>query len=99
MTMAKKRLPKGWTEGTAQELLGLTDEEAAMVEIRVRLANKVREIRAKKRISQEKLAARIGSTQPRVCKAEQAEASFDMLVRSLLALGVDRKEIGRAIAN
>jgi hypothetical protein len=91
MTMAKKRLPKGWTEGTAQELLGLTDEEAAMVEIRVRLANKVREIRAKKRI--------IGSTQPRVCKAEQAEASFDMLVRSLLALGVDRKEIGRAIAN
>jgi len=33
--VGKKKLPKGWTEGTVQEFLGLSDSEAAEVERRV----------------------------------------------------------------
>jgi len=96
--MPRKKLPKGWTEGTAQDLLHLTDPEAAVVEMRVRLAGRVREKRRVRRMSQKELAKRIGSTQPRIARLEQADASLEMLIRALFALGADRKEIGRLLA-
>jgi ribosome-binding protein aMBF1 (putative translation factor) len=96
--MARKKLPKGWTEGTARDLLDLTDHESAIVEMRVRLAEKVREKRRSRRMSQKELAKRIGSTQPRIARLEQADASIEMLIRALFALGSDRREIGRLLA-
>ena len=96
--MARKKLPKGWIEGSARDLLGLSEDEAALVEMRVRLAEKVREKRRLRRMSQKELAKRIGSTQPRVARLEQADASIEMLIRALFALGSDRKEIGRLLA-
>ncbi len=93
-----KKLPRGWTEGSVQDLLDLRDDEAAIVEMRVRLAEKVREKRKRGRMTQRELADRIGSTQPRVARLEQADASLEMLIRALFALGADRKEIGRLVA-
>lgn len=96
--MARKKLPKGWAEGSVKDLLELTDPEAAIVEMRVRLAEKVREKRRARRMSQKDLAESIGSTQPRIARLEQADASLEMLVRALFALGSDRKEIGKLLA-
>ena len=96
--MARKKLPRGWTEGSVEDLLGLTEDEAAIIEMRVRLAEKVREKRRARRITQKELAKRIQSTQPRVARLEQADASMEMLIRALFALGSDRKEIGRLLA-
>jgi predicted XRE-type DNA-binding protein len=96
--VARRRLPKGWTEGSVEELLGLTAEESTIVEMRVRLSESVRERRRAKRLTQRELARRIGSTQPRVAKLEQAGASLEMLMRALLALGASRKEIARLLA-
>ena len=96
--MARRRLPRGWTEGSVQDLLGLSDAEAALVEIRVRLAERVRQRRRARHLTQRELAERIGSTQPRVAKLEQAGASIEMLMRALLALGASRKEIARLLA-
>jgi hypothetical protein len=93
-----KRIPKGWTEGTVQELLGLSKAEAAIVEMRIQLAECVREKRVAKHLTQSQLASRIRSTQPRVAKLEQAEGSVEMLLRALFALGTSRKEIGRLIS-
>lgn len=36
-----KKLPKGWTEGTVQEFLDLTDEEMAEIEERLKKKKKV----------------------------------------------------------
>ena len=94
--MAKK-IPKGWTEGGVQELLGLTEAEAVIVEMRLQLAECVREKRRARHLTQAQLASRIRSTQPRVAKLEQAEGSVEMLLRALFALGTSRKEIGRLI--
>lgn len=96
--MARKKLPKGWAEGSVQDLLGLNDDEAAIVEMRVRLAEKVREKRRARRITQTQLAKRMRSTQPRVARLEQADASMEMLIKALFALGSDRKEIGKLLA-
>ena len=96
--MARKKLPKGWTEGSVKELLDLTDEDAAIVEMRVRLAERVRELRRSQRITQKELARRMRSTQPRIARLEQAGASIEMLMRALFTLGVDRKEIAKLLA-
>jgi ribosome-binding protein aMBF1 (putative translation factor) len=96
--MPRKNLPKRWVEGSIQDLLGLSDEEAAIVEMRVRLAEKVREKRRVGRITQKELARRIQSTQPRIARLEQADASIEMLIRALFALGSNRKEIGKVLA-
>ena len=96
--MGRKNLPKGWTEGSVQDLLALTDEEAAIVEMRARLAERVRKRRRSQRITQEDLARRMRSTQPRIARLEQADASIEMLMRALFVLGADRKEIARLLA-
>ena len=41
-----RRLPRGWTEGSVQELLGLSDLEMAIVELRERLSSEVQRLRA-----------------------------------------------------
>jgi hypothetical protein len=96
--VARRRLPDGWTQGSVQELLGLTDQESILVEMRVRLSESVRARRRAKRLTQRQLAERIGSTQPRVARLEQAGASIEMLLRALLALGASRREIAKLLA-
>ena len=96
--MAKKKLPRGWVEGSARKLLGLSREESAIIEMRLRLSDAVRSKRLAKGISQQELAARIESTHPRVAKLERGEASFEMILLALLALGASRREIARVLA-
>ena len=101
MRKAKKdRLEKkGWKVGTVQDFLGLSDEEVAYVELRLRLATSLRERRKKKRLSQTDLAKRINSSQSRVAKMEAGDpsVSLDLLIRALLALGASSKDLARAI--
>jgi transcriptional regulator with XRE-family HTH domain len=80
------------------ELLGLSDDEAAIVEMRVLLAARVRERRQARGITQVELARLLGSTQPRVARLEQAGASLELLIRALFVLGSSRREIGRLLA-
>jgi ribosome-binding protein aMBF1 (putative translation factor) len=97
---AKKLAQAGWRAGSAQDFLGLTDEEAALVEMRVALSRKLRERRLDSGLSQSQLAARMGSSQSRIAKMEAGDStvSLDLLIRSLLALGTSIRDIARAIA-
>ena len=89
----------GWKVGSAAEFLGLTREEAALVEMKLALSRYLRERRRKKKLTQAEVAEMIASSQSRVAKMEAAdpEVSLDLLVRSLLALGVSRKELAKVI--
>ena len=89
----------GWKVGTAQEFLGLSDDEAALIDLKLALGRAVRTRRVRKRLSQADVAARIRSSQSRVAKMEAGDAtvSIDLLVRTLLALGASRKELGRRL--
>jgi len=95
------RLKKaGWTVGTTADFLGLTNEEAALIEMKLALAQSLREHRDGQHLTQAELAKMLGSSQSRVAKMEAADSSvsMDLLVRSLLMLGATREEVGRLIA-
>lgn len=91
---------KGWRFGSAQEFLGLTDEEAAYVELRLRLADNLRRRRQRRNLSQTGLAKLLHSSQSRVAKMEGGDpsVSLDLLIRSLLALGASGRDLARAIS-
>ena len=91
---------KGWRFGTAQEFLGLSNEESAYVELRVRLADSLRQRRQKRNLSQIELARMVHSSQSRVAKMEGGDpsVSLDLLIRSLLALGASARDLARAIS-
>ncbi len=91
---------KGWKAGTVAEFLGLSAEESAYIEMKLALSEKLKERRLHKKLTQAQLAKAIDSSQSRVAKMEACDptVSIDLLVKSLLALGVTRKELGRTIS-
>ena len=86
--------------GDMQSLLQVSDAEAIIDELRASLGRAVKLARLRKRLSQETFARRIGSSQSRVAKMESGDASvaLDLLIRTLLRLGLKRGEIGSLIA-
>ena len=100
-TSKRSRLEKsGWRVGSTTDFLGLSPEEAALVQMRLSLAATLRGRRTKAGLSQSELAQRLGSSQSRVAKMEagEAEVSIDLLVRAILATGAKPSDVGRAIA-
>ena len=85
--------------GSAQDFLGLTDDEAEYIELQLSLAALLRKRRQSVGYTQTEVADLIGSSQSRVAKMEAGDpsVSVDLLIRTLLALGVNRKQVGRAI--
>lgn len=95
-----KLTSKGWKVGSAAEFLGLSPEEEALIELRLRLAQGLRARRMRQRMTQAQLAAAIRSSQSRVAKMEAGDptVSLDLLVRSLLTLGASSTDLGKIIA-
>lgn len=97
----KERLAAaGWRSGDAADFLELSAEEAAYVELKLALADYLRELRTRNGWTQAQVARRLGSSQSRIAKMEAADASvsLDLLVKSLLGLGASRSEVGNVIA-
>jgi len=91
---------KGWKLGSAEDFLDLSSEETAYIEMKLALSEKLKERRQRNRMTQAQLAKLTRSSQSRVAKMEAGDpsVSIDLLVKSLLALGVSKKELGRSIS-
>ena len=91
---------KGWRVGSTAEFLNLSPEEDAYVELKIKLASKLREWRVRRQLTQGNLARLVKSSQSRVAKMEAGDpsVSLDLLIRTLLALGASSREIARIIA-
>jgi DNA-binding XRE family transcriptional regulator len=102
MEQAKKeRLEsKGWKIGTVSDFLELTPEETIFVEIKLALSRSLKD-RRQKTMTQVDLASKIGSSQPRIAKAENGDASvsIELLIRAILATGATPQDIGQIIAS
>ena len=97
----KKRLEAaGWTFGSAQDFLGLSDEETTLIDMHIALSVALRDRRRASRVTQGALAKRIGSSQSRVAKMEAGDpsVSFELLIRGLLALGATPRQVGLALS-
>ncbi|MEX1230506.1 MAG: helix-turn-helix transcriptional regulator [Planctomycetaceae bacterium] len=88
-----------WKVGTVQEFLRLSDEESELIELRLALAWGLKNRRVEKNMTQHELAKLLDTSQSRVAKMEAADisVSIDLIVKSLLKLGVTRRELGRII--
>ena len=95
-----RRSETGWRKGTVQDFLGLSDEEAALVNMKAALAVRLHRRRRGLAWSQTELAERLGSGQSRVAKMEAAHpsVSLELLVKALLATGVTMAEIGAVVS-
>jgi DNA-binding XRE family transcriptional regulator len=94
----KKRLEAaGWRVGTTAELLDLTPVEEAFIELKLALAQSLRDRRKRRKLTQTQLARLLKSSQSRVAKMESSDpsVSLDLLVRSLLVLGASPRDLAR----
>jgi len=89
----------GWKSGTVAEFLGLTPEEAELVEMKLSLSDAIRKSRKQRGMTQVALARRLDSSQSRVAKLETGApgVSLDLLVRAALATGSTRAEVAAAL--
>ena len=97
----KKRLQaRGWKVGTTPEFLDLSPEEEEYVELRLRLAEGVKQRRLRRKLTQTEFAKVVRSSQSRVAKMETGDptVSLDLLIRSLFALGASRKDLAKLIS-
>jgi DNA-binding XRE family transcriptional regulator len=86
---------KGWRIGAADEFLGLSPAEAALIETKLALSRSLRDRRAEEGMSQAALAKRLLSSQSRVAKMEAGDAtvSIDLLLRALYSLGARPRDV------
>jgi DNA-binding XRE family transcriptional regulator len=97
----RKRLEQaGWKFGTVAEFLDLTPEENELVEIHLALSIHFELRRNEMKLTQVDLAKQLGSSQSRISKIENGDptVSLDLLLESLILMGVSRKEIAKVIA-
>ena len=91
---------KGYKVGSVEEFLGLTKEESEYIELKLALSQALADRRKQCNLTQTQLAKMLKSSQSRVAKMEKGDPtiSVDLLVKSLLAMGANKKSIAKAIA-
>lgn len=89
----------GWKTVTVQGFLGLSDDDMAIIEVKVALSKRLRDQRARSGLTQTQVAEIVKTSQPRVAKMEAADktVSIDLLVKALVKTGVSVREIGHTL--
>ena len=67
---------KGWVAGDAKDFLGLTEEEARYIDLKLALRDSLKAERVKRGVTQVELAKALGSSQSRVAKMEAGDLPF-----------------------
>ena len=88
-TKRKKLEAKGYKVTDSAEWLGLSREEAQIVDMRVALAQELERVRKAKGITQAELAKRVGTKQSGVARMlnNPDTSTMDNLIKALIALG------------
>jgi DNA-binding XRE family transcriptional regulator len=96
----KKRLEaRGWKFGTADEFLGLSEEESKLLDLRMALADSIAQMRRDIGKTQAALAKALRTSQSRLSKIETGDpsVSFDLLISTLFKLGATTGYLAKAI--
>ncbi|MGB5398666.1 MAG: helix-turn-helix domain-containing protein [Thermoanaerobaculia bacterium] len=95
----RERIEKmGGRVTTVEEWLELSPEEVAIIDMKIQLGEELKALRRSKKLSQEKAAEILNTSQGRVSKMERGQASLDQLAWCLLVMGKSRKALARAIS-
>ena len=92
---------KGFKVGNTSEFLGLTSPEEAIIELRLALSKALKTRREQMNLTQNAFAKKLHSSQSRVAKMEAGDQSvtFDLLIKSLISAGIDRKSLGEIVSS
>lgn len=91
---------RGYKITDTQRFLGLSDEEMAVIDLKISLIQKLRDVRKAAGVTQKQLAKLMKSSQSRVAMIEggSSDASLELICKALFVLGVSSKELGKAIS-
>ena len=91
---------KGYRVGGVEEFLGLSKEEEEYIEVKLALCQGLAHHRKESRLTQTRLAKKLGSSQSRIAKMEKGDptVSLDLIVKSLLAMGATKSDIAKLVA-
>ena len=91
---------KGYRVTDAKAFAGLSDEELAVIDLKIGLIRKLRDVRKASGVTQVQLAKLMRSSQSRVAMLESgsSDASLELICKALFLLGVSSKELGRTIS-
>ena len=97
----KKLEATGCKVASVDEFLGLSDSEMMLVNMKAALSKKVKIIRQRKPLSQERLAKLVGSSQSRIAKMESADysVSIELFIKTLASMGESRAKIGKVVGS
>lgn len=95
----KKLEAKGWKVTSVAEFLELSPDEESLIELRLALSSAVKTSRLEAKLTQQEAARLLHSSQSRIAKMEAGDASvsFDLLIRSLLGLGVTAADLPKLL--
>lgn len=98
----KQRLEEaGYRLMDVKELLDLSEEDMAVIDLKITLIKKLREIRETAGVTQTQLAKLMKSSQSRVAMLEggTSDVSLDLICKALFVLGLSSKELGKTISS
>ena len=92
---------KGYRFSSTEEFLSLSDEELAVIDVKINLIQKLREVRRSAGVTQKQLAKLMKSSQSRVAMLENgaSDVSLELICKALFILGVSRRELGKTISS
>lgn len=86
---------QGWEVGNTADFLKLSQEEIALIDFKIALTKRLKELRIKQNLSQESLAQKIKSSQSRIAKIEAGEQniSLDLILKTMFSLGATNQDL------
>ena len=97
--MKRRLMKKGWKVDNTAEFLELSSQELGYIELKLTLSQNLKKQRQQNKLTQDELGKLLRSSQSRVAKMEAGDptVTLDLLIRSLLALGVSKKNLAKMI--
>ncbi len=97
----KKEQPERVFKTSVEEFLGLSPIDMQIIDLKVKLALKLKEARQEQALTQVQLAGMLETGQSRIAKMESADetVSADLLIRALFSLGYTTRDIGNLLVN
>jgi len=91
----------GYKFTDTQKFLDLSDNAMAVIDLKISLIQKLKEVRKAAGVTQKQLAKLMKSSQSRVAMLESgsSDASLELICKALFTLGVSTKELGKAISS
>jgi len=91
----------GYKITDTQKFLNLSDEDMEIIDLKISLIQKLKDLRRASGVTQKQLAQLMKSSQSRVAMLESgsSDASLELICKALFALGISSKELGKAISS